>query len=38
MEKNIIVVDEEGNEYEATYPKKAKGLVKKRQGALYRRK
>lgn len=26
--KNIIVVDEKGNEYEATYPKRAKGLVK----------
>ena len=29
MEKNVIVVDEQGNEYEATYPKRAKGLVKK---------
>ncbi len=28
MEKNIRVVDERGNEYEATYPKRAKGLVK----------
>jgi len=28
MEKNIAVVDEQGNEYEATYPKRAKGLVK----------
>ena len=28
IEKNIIVVDEKGNEYEATYPKRAKGLVK----------
>jgi len=28
MEKNIIVVDEQGNRYEATYPKRAKGLVK----------
>ncbi len=28
MAKNIIVVDEQGNEYEATYPKRAKGLVK----------
>ena len=28
MEKNIIVVDEQGNKYEATYPKRAKGLVK----------
>ncbi len=28
MEKNIRVVDEWGNEYEATYPKRAKGLVK----------
>jgi len=26
--KNIIVVDEQGNEYEATYPKRARGLVK----------
>ena len=26
--KNIIVVDEHGHEYEATYPKRAKGLVK----------
>lgn len=26
--KNITVVDEKGNEYEATYPKRAKGLVK----------
>ena len=26
--KNIRVVDENGNEYEATYPKRAKGLVK----------
>ena len=26
--KNIIVVDEQGNYYEATYPKRAKGLVK----------
>jgi len=24
----VIVVDEQGNEYEATYPKRAKGLVK----------
>ena len=29
MEKNVYVVDEQGNEYEATYPKRAKGLVKK---------
>ncbi len=29
IEKNILVVDEKGNEYEATYPKRAKGLVKK---------
>lgn len=29
IEKNIIVIDEQGNEYEATYPKRAKGLVKK---------
>ena len=28
MAKNIIVVDEQGNQYEATYPKRAKGLVK----------
>lgn len=28
IEKNIIVVDEQGNEYEATYLKRAKGLVK----------
>ena len=28
IEKNIIVVDENGNEYEATYLKRAKGLVK----------
>ena len=28
IEKNIIVVDEQGNKYEATYPKRAKGLVK----------
>lgn len=28
IEKNIIVVDEQGNQYEATYPKRAKGLVK----------
>lgn len=28
IEKNVIVVDERGNEYEATYPKRAKGLVK----------
>ena len=28
IEKNIIVVDEQGNEYEATYPKRARGLVK----------
>ena len=28
IEKNIIVVDEQGNEYKATYPKRAKGLVK----------
>ena len=26
--KNIFVVDEQGNQYEATYPKRAKGLVK----------
>ena len=28
IEKNIRVVDEQGNEYEATYPKRAKGFVK----------
>lgn len=28
MEKNVAVVDEQGNEYEATYPKRARGLVK----------
>ena len=28
IEKNIVVVDEQGNVYEATYPKRAKGLVK----------
>ena len=28
IENNIIVVDENGNKYEATYPKRAKGLVK----------
>ncbi len=28
IEKNVIVVDEQGNEYEATYMKRAKGLVK----------
>ena len=28
IEKNILVVDEQGNAYEATYPKRAKGLVK----------
>ncbi len=28
IEKNIHVVDDAGNEYEATYPKRAKGLVK----------
>lgn len=29
IEKNVRVTDEWGNEYEATYPKRAKGLVKK---------
>jgi hypothetical protein len=29
IEKNVIVTDERGNKYEATYPKRAKGLVKK---------
>ena len=28
IEKNVRVIDEQGNEYEATYPKRAKGLVK----------
>ena len=28
IEKNVRVFDEQGNEYEATYPKQAKGLVK----------
>ena len=28
MIKNIAVIDEQGNKYEATYPKRAKGLVK----------
>lgn len=28
IEKNIIVADEQGNEYEATYAKRAKGLLK----------
>ena len=28
MIKNVTVVDEQGNEYGATYPKRAKGLVK----------
>ncbi len=28
IEKNICVVDAQGNTYEATYPKRAKGLVK----------
>lgn len=28
IEKNIMVVDEQGNEYEATWPKRARGLVK----------
>ena len=28
IDKNVIVVDEQGNEYEATYPKRARGLVK----------
>ena len=28
MTKNVTVVDEQGNEYGATYPKRAKGLVK----------
>lgn len=27
--KNVDVIDEQGNKYEATYPKRAKGLVKK---------
>ncbi len=28
IQKNITVIDEQGNIYEATYPKRAKGLVK----------
>ena len=28
IEKNVRVVDEQGNEYEATWPRRAKGLVK----------
>lgn len=28
IEKNILVVDEQDNEYEATWPKRARGLVK----------
>ena len=28
IKKNVVVVDEQGNEYEQTYPKRAKGLVK----------
>ncbi|MBQ3141731.1 MAG: hypothetical protein IJC25_07195, partial [Clostridia bacterium] len=28
IEKNVIVIDEQGNRYEATYPRRAKGLVK----------
>jgi len=27
IEKNIVVIDEQGNQYEATYPKRARGLV-----------
>jgi len=29
IEKNIIVIEEQGNEYEATYLKRANGLIKK---------
>lgn len=29
VERSVIVTDERGNEYEATYPKRARGLVKK---------
>lgn len=29
MTKNVSVIDTQGNIYEATYPKRAKGLVKK---------
>lgn len=29
IEKNIIVIDEQGNKIGATYPKRAKGLIKK---------
>ena len=28
MEKNVAVIDEQGNQHGATYPKRAKGLVK----------
>ena len=28
IEKNVAVIDEQGNRYEATYPRRAKGLVK----------
>ena len=28
IQKNITVIDEQGNIYEATYPKRAKGLIK----------
>lgn len=28
IEKNVRVIDEQGNEYEATYPRRARGLVK----------
>ena len=29
IEKNVIVIDEQGNKIGATYPKRAKGLIKK---------
>lgn len=35
--KNIIVIDEQGRVYEATYPKRAKGLVKNGRARLDRK-
>ena len=35
IEKNIIVTDVNGIEIGATYPKRAKGLVKKWSGGVY---
>lgn len=28
MTKNVIIIDEQGNQYGSTYPKRAKGLIK----------